>query len=738
MRAVIYEWEIDPGATPGLPRPRARHRRHRLHRRAACTGRSIRGPSSAHHYPIAGRRPLDRARRATATCGSPRRARSSSSSSTSPPRQFTHYPQPRIGDDLGSYPHTLRFDAQGRIWYTLTRSNHVCRFDPATAQFTYYRLPPADPGGQRRADRGRLRLRRRARPERVVVAALRHIASAASTRPPARCTRGARRSTARAASRRPGQHRLGAGLRLRRARPLRSADRDVEGLRAADRSRSARSCRTTSASTAQRRRLDHRLELRHADPLPARHRGIHRLPAADPADFTREIEFDDDGNVWTCTSDQEIGPTTRRAPAASSSSSCATACGACGDGVVAARRGLRRRQHRGLRRLLGDAAASRPAAATACAAAPRRATTATPTTATAARRPARSSSACAAATASSTPSCGEECDPPGALCTARVHARAGLRRRRRRARRGVRRRQRRELRRLLRRPAAGDRLRRRRALRRRGVRRRQRPRLRRLLGGVRGRGRAPSAVTASSTPPAARSAIRRAPDCSLICTRRRRRARHAAPHASAARSTPRRSAPSVPLGALAGQRSTWSAARSTTDGVAPVDGHRPGVLLRRDPRRPVRHPLRAHRRLHRLRRLRRWHAGRHAHGAGQQRARAQRRADDDHDRPRRRRRPPARCSSTASRPSCSSRPSGQRLPGGRPTRRRAHRLHDRQRRGVLRQRRPEDRHRQIGYRASRSTAPLADHRRPGPARGHVPRRGGPAGRRRRQLNLLDD
>ncbi len=58
---------------------------------------------------------------------------------------FTKYDQPRIGDDLGSYPHTLRFDAQGRIWYTLTRSNHVARFDPETAQFTYYRLPPADP-----------------------------------------------------------------------------------------------------------------------------------------------------------------------------------------------------------------------------------------------------------------------------------------------------------------------------------------------------------------------------------------------------------------------------------------------------------------------------------------------------------------------------------------------------------------------------------------------------------------
>ena len=59
--------------------------------------------------------------------------------------QFTYYNMPRIGDDLGAYPHTLRFDAQGRIWFTLTQSNHVARFDPPTAQFTYYRLPPADP-----------------------------------------------------------------------------------------------------------------------------------------------------------------------------------------------------------------------------------------------------------------------------------------------------------------------------------------------------------------------------------------------------------------------------------------------------------------------------------------------------------------------------------------------------------------------------------------------------------------
>jgi cysteine-rich repeat protein len=58
---------------------------------------------------------------------------------------FTYYPMPKIGDDQGSYPHTLRFAADGTIWFTLSKSNHVAHFDPTTAQFTYYRLPPSDP-----------------------------------------------------------------------------------------------------------------------------------------------------------------------------------------------------------------------------------------------------------------------------------------------------------------------------------------------------------------------------------------------------------------------------------------------------------------------------------------------------------------------------------------------------------------------------------------------------------------
>ena len=41
----------------------------------------------------------------------------------------------------GLYPHTLRLDHQGRVWYTLAVSNHIGRFDPATERFTLYRLP---------------------------------------------------------------------------------------------------------------------------------------------------------------------------------------------------------------------------------------------------------------------------------------------------------------------------------------------------------------------------------------------------------------------------------------------------------------------------------------------------------------------------------------------------------------------------------------------------------------------
>ncbi len=43
--------------------------------------------------------------------------------------------------DGGFYPHTLRFDAKDRVWFTLALSNQVGMFDRATRQFTRYDLP---------------------------------------------------------------------------------------------------------------------------------------------------------------------------------------------------------------------------------------------------------------------------------------------------------------------------------------------------------------------------------------------------------------------------------------------------------------------------------------------------------------------------------------------------------------------------------------------------------------------
>ena len=58
--------------------------------------------------------------------------------------EATYFTLPRIGEDQGAYPHTLRFNAQGQFWFTLTKSNHLALFDPPSAQFTYYRLPTSD------------------------------------------------------------------------------------------------------------------------------------------------------------------------------------------------------------------------------------------------------------------------------------------------------------------------------------------------------------------------------------------------------------------------------------------------------------------------------------------------------------------------------------------------------------------------------------------------------------------
>ncbi len=41
----------------------------------------------------------------------------------------------------GLYPHTLRFDQKGRVWYTLAVSNHLGMIDPATGEQRTIRLP---------------------------------------------------------------------------------------------------------------------------------------------------------------------------------------------------------------------------------------------------------------------------------------------------------------------------------------------------------------------------------------------------------------------------------------------------------------------------------------------------------------------------------------------------------------------------------------------------------------------
>ena len=59
-----------------------------------------------------------------------------------PPRYF---PLPSINGVQGAYPHTNRFDSQGQLWMTLTKSNQLALFKPATAQWAYHPLPEADP-----------------------------------------------------------------------------------------------------------------------------------------------------------------------------------------------------------------------------------------------------------------------------------------------------------------------------------------------------------------------------------------------------------------------------------------------------------------------------------------------------------------------------------------------------------------------------------------------------------------
>ena len=43
--------------------------------------------------------------------------------------------------DEGYYPHTLRFDAKGRVWYSVAASNHIGVYDPRDGSHRWIRLP---------------------------------------------------------------------------------------------------------------------------------------------------------------------------------------------------------------------------------------------------------------------------------------------------------------------------------------------------------------------------------------------------------------------------------------------------------------------------------------------------------------------------------------------------------------------------------------------------------------------
>ncbi len=142
-RVVIREWEIDPEARPGC---------HDLEIGRDGTVYTVGGVYAIHpqtyertKFPVAGGGhsiEADENGDMWITAPGPEQMIKLDVDT----KEFTFFDQTRVGDDLGSYPHTLRFDDDGRIWYTLTRSNHVCLFEPEKEQpFTYYRLPAADP-----------------------------------------------------------------------------------------------------------------------------------------------------------------------------------------------------------------------------------------------------------------------------------------------------------------------------------------------------------------------------------------------------------------------------------------------------------------------------------------------------------------------------------------------------------------------------------------------------------------
>jgi virginiamycin B lyase len=300
VRAVIYEWEIDPQERPSC---------HDLELGLDGTVYTVGGvytlnPATGEraHYPVQdGGHSIERDANGDMWITAPGPEQLIKFDVRA--KQFTAYTQPRIGDDLGSYPHTLRFDARGRIWYTLSRSNHVCRFDPPTAQFTYYRLPPADP-----AESGvpiPVPYGCDVAPDQTVwwsqlyghkIGRIDPVSGLVTFwRPPF-----------------DGPRRLGVGpdnvvwvpaygsAQLGRFDP-RTETWKVYGLptlpKGSDLPYNVNVNRTTGDVWITGSNSDTLIRFRPSTEAFT----VYELPT--PVDFTREIEFDDDGNVWTCTSD---------------------------------------------------------------------------------------------------------------------------------------------------------------------------------------------------------------------------------------------------------------------------------------------------------------------------------------------------------------------------------------------------------------------------------------------------
>ena len=172
VRAVIYEWEIDPVAHARAATTSSSGATASSTRCPACT-RSIRAPWSADHFPVAGRRPLDRARRRRQHVD--HRAGSRGDHQVRRHHEGVH-PLPRSRASATTSARTRTRCASMPTGPHLVHADALQPRLPLRSRHGAVHLLPSAAcrsGDQRRADPGRLRLRRRPRPERLVVAALR-------------------------------------------------------------------------------------------------------------------------------------------------------------------------------------------------------------------------------------------------------------------------------------------------------------------------------------------------------------------------------------------------------------------------------------------------------------------------------------------------------------------------------------------------------------------------------------